>query len=178
MLKALSELPEPVQNVVNENALLPAPDQNLGHYDMGTVGALLASYTKILFVRHPLQRLLSAYRHQRQGAETFEGFVLRTLSQMSLPAAQREPLVKLCQPCLIRYDYIVAPEHLNQEVRHLLRRMGVPEGVETPELQEPDDGLMSQGYTHQLPTHGAAKLFRFYRGDFAAFNFTEPWSLS
>ncbi|XP_067884002.1 carbohydrate sulfotransferase 9-like isoform X1 [Heterodontus francisci] len=176
MLKTLNSLPGQVEKIVNETAPLQAPHENLSHYDMTTIKSLLASYTKIIFIRDPLWRLLSTYHHHGATEEPFEAFVQRVLGQELKPAASWKPLVELCHPCLVRYDYVIVHGLLDQEMRHLLRRIGISEEVELPKFQDLEESLTSQvlkeQHFGQLSAQLMGKLFQFYHRDFAAFNFT------
>ncbi|XP_072356840.1 carbohydrate sulfotransferase 9-like [Scyliorhinus torazame] len=182
VLKMLNEVPGQVEKMVNESVPLRAPLQDLSQYDTTTIGRLLASYTKIIFIRDPFWRLLSTYRRHDDAAGSFEAFVRRVMGQGLKPTASWKPLVQLCHPCLVRYDYIVAHGLLGQEVRHLLQRIGVPEGVELPEFQDSEESPPSRWLTeqrfNQLSTQLVGELLQFYRNDFAAFNFTSASTLT
>ncbi|XP_078398848.1 carbohydrate sulfotransferase 9-like [Cetorhinus maximus] len=177
-VKILNESPGQAEKIVNESLPLRAPHTDLSQYDATTIGGLLASYTKIIFIRDPLRRLLSTYRRHGAAEESFEAFVQRVLEQGLSPATSWKPLVELCHPCLIRYDFIVAHGLLDQEMRHLLRRIGVPEEVELPEFQDSEENPSSEQHINQLPAQLMGELFQFYHSDFAAFNFTSASTLN
>uniref|UniRef100_UPI00398F1966 carbohydrate sulfotransferase 9-like n=1 Tax=Pristiophorus japonicus TaxID=55135 RepID=UPI00398F1966 len=176
ILKILNDVPGQAEKVVNESAPLKAPHEYLSRYNMSTIDSLLASYTKIIFIRDPLQRLLATYRRKGAMGEPFEAFVQRVLGQDLKLAASWRPLVDLCHPCLVRYDYVAAHGLLDGELRHLLRRLGLSAEVELPEFLDWEESLSSRGLVQQhfaqLSTQLAGRVLQFYRSDFAAFNFT------
>ena len=114
------------------------------------------NYTKFFFVRHPFERLVSAYQNKlasnntifnkmvgkkiirkyRQNATaislkkghdvTFNEFVQFIVDEWrngskTLDAHWR-PIVDLCLPCVMQYDFIGKFETLNRDVEYLLRR--------------------------------------------------------
>ncbi|XP_078069651.1 carbohydrate sulfotransferase 9-like [Mustelus asterias] len=179
-LKILNEVPGQLEKIVNESLPLRAPHKDLSQYDVATIERLLASYTKIIFIRDPLWRLLSTYRRHGAAEGSFGAFVRQVMGQGLRPAASCKPLVQLCHPCLVRYNYIAAHGFLDQEMRHLLRRIGVPERVELPDFQAWEESQPPPGWQHihQLSAQLRAELIRFYRSDFAAFNFTNALSFN
>ncbi|XP_066288166.1 carbohydrate sulfotransferase 14-like [Branchiostoma lanceolatum] len=129
------------------------------------VKSRLESYYKFMFVRDPMQRLLSAYRDKfankaivdfplRYGRDiirkyranaptnvngtdmTFSEFV-HYLSDTE-PREMNEhwqPFTKLCQPCPIQYDFIGTQENLEADANHVLRAVGAPPSVRFPQRQ-------------------------------------------
>uniref|UniRef100_A0A8C9Q7Z2 Carbohydrate sulfotransferase n=1 Tax=Spermophilus dauricus TaxID=99837 RepID=A0A8C9Q7Z2_SPEDA len=123
----------------------------------------LQHYFKFLFVRDPLERLLSAYRNkfgeireyqQRYGAEivkryragagpspagddvTFPEF-LRYLVDED-PERMNEhwmPVYHLCQPCAVRYDFVGSYERLEADANQVLEWVRAPPHVRFPARQ-------------------------------------------
>ncbi|XP_053521155.1 carbohydrate sulfotransferase 14 isoform X2 [Artibeus jamaicensis] len=123
----------------------------------------LQHYFKFLFVRDPLERLLSAYRNkfgeireyqQRYGAEivrryragagpspagddvTFPEF-LRYLVDED-PERMNEhwmPVYNLCQPCAVRYDFVGSYERLEADANQVLEWVRAPPHVRFPARQ-------------------------------------------
>ncbi|NWU69502.1 CHSTE sulfotransferase, partial [Pterocles burchelli] len=122
----------------------------------------LQHYYKFLFVRNPLERLLSAYRNkfgeikeyqQRYGVEivrryrknggnsagddvTFSEF-LRYLLDEEVERMNEHwmPIYNLCQPCAVRYDFIGSYERLSADASYVLERVQSPSFVHFPERQ-------------------------------------------
>ncbi|XP_029807295.1 carbohydrate sulfotransferase 14 [Suricata suricatta] len=123
----------------------------------------LQHYFKFLFVRDPLERLLSAYRNkfgeireyqQRYGAEivrryragagpspagddvTFPEF-LRYLVDED-PERMNEhwmPVYHLCQPCAVQYDFVGSYERLEADANQVLEWVRAPPHVRFPARQ-------------------------------------------
>uniref|UniRef100_A0A8C2VF30 Carbohydrate sulfotransferase n=1 Tax=Chinchilla lanigera TaxID=34839 RepID=A0A8C2VF30_CHILA len=123
----------------------------------------LQHYFKFLFVRDPLERLLSAYRNkfgeireyqQRYGAEivrryrpgagpspagddvTFTEF-LRYLVEED-PERMNEhwmPVYHLCQPCAVHYNFVGTYERLEADANQVLEWVGAPPHVRFPARQ-------------------------------------------
>uniref|UniRef100_A0A5F9C8T8 Carbohydrate sulfotransferase n=1 Tax=Oryctolagus cuniculus TaxID=9986 RepID=A0A5F9C8T8_RABIT len=123
----------------------------------------LQHYFKFLFVRDPLERLLSAYRNkfgeireyqQRYGSEivrryragagpspagddvTFSEF-LRYLVDED-PQRMNEhwmPVYHLCQPCAVRYDFVGSYERLEADANQVLEWVQAPPQVRFPARQ-------------------------------------------
>nr|XP_060619577.1 carbohydrate sulfotransferase 8-like [Anolis sagrei ordinatus] len=119
---------------------------------------LLTTYTKVMFTRHPLERLVSAYRDKFLHSEpyysitvankikafsrkdtnstkkvTFPEFVnyllTRNPSEMDV---HWKPMFLLCDPCNIHYDILGKLETLVEDADHVLRRIGAPESLHFP----------------------------------------------
>ncbi|XP_028933153.2 carbohydrate sulfotransferase 14, partial [Ornithorhynchus anatinus] len=123
----------------------------------------LRHYFKFLFVRDPLDRLLSAYRNKfgevreyqrRYGAEivrryrpgarpdppgddvTFAEFLRYLVDEE--PERMNEhwmPVYQLCQPCAVRYDFVGSYERLEADANAVLERVGAPRAVRFPARQ-------------------------------------------
>ncbi|XP_076873248.1 carbohydrate sulfotransferase 14 [Brachyhypopomus gauderio] len=125
----------------------------------------LQHYFKFMFVREPMERLLSAYRNKfgeikayqhKYGAEivrryrkgyakdakvagddvTFTEFVRYLLDEN--PERMNEhwmPVYNLCQPCAVGFDFIGSYERLESDAAHVLERVGAPQNVRFPERQ-------------------------------------------
>ncbi|XP_056402826.1 carbohydrate sulfotransferase 14 [Hyla sarda] len=122
----------------------------------------LQHYYKFLFVRDPLERLLSAYRNkfgeikeyqQRYGMEivrryrkdptgskgddvTFSEFVRYLLDEdVEKMNEHWMPISNLCQPCAVPYQYIGTYERLRQDASQVLDTIGAPPYIQFPERQ-------------------------------------------
>ncbi|KAM6921927.1 carbohydrate sulfotransferase 14 [Xenentodon cancila] len=125
----------------------------------------LTHYFKFMFVREPMERLLSAYRNKfgeiesyqkKYGVEiirryrkgrakdapvtgddvTFAEFVRYLLDEdVDHMNEHWMPMYNLCQPCAISYDFIGSYEHLENDAEYVLQRIGAPPFVHFPERQ-------------------------------------------
>nr|XP_014426444.1 carbohydrate sulfotransferase 9-like isoform X2 [Pelodiscus sinensis] len=158
--------------------------KQLSEYNLTVMEAMLSSYTKVLFVRDPFQRLISAFMQGLAGGLTFKEFVQSILSRGAQNASvEWKPLVSLCQPCLLRYDYVMMFGFLNREVPHLMHRMGLPMDVHLPEFTDSQVqstySWLSEQLLSELSLKERRQLAHFYRWDFAAFQFSSSllWDL-
>lgn len=125
----------------------------------------LKHYFKFMFVREPMERLLSAYRNKfgeiesyqrKYGVEiikryrkgqakdslitgddvTFAEFVRYLLDEdVERMNEHWMPVYNLCQPCAVSYDFIGSYEHLESDSDFVLQRIGAPPSVHFPERQ-------------------------------------------
>lgn len=171
----------------NENVTLPvplpyprqhAPETQLSKFNLTEIEAMLGSYTKVLFVRDPFQRLISTFMQSMGSSPSFSSFVQDVLDsgQHNAPTAWN-PLVSLCQPCLVQYDYVVMFGFLRQELGHLLRRAGLPVDSHLPEFTDTQVrwtySWLSEQMFSELSLHQKKQLSHFYRWDLAAFSFSD-----
>ncbi|NXU89539.1 CHSTE sulfotransferase, partial [Xiphorhynchus elegans] len=135
----------------------------LGDMEPEEIAYRLQHYYKFVFVRSPMERLLSAYRNkfgeikeyqQKYGLEivrryrrgggrgsagddvTFAEF-LRYLLDEDVERMNEHwmPIYNLCQPCAVRYDFIGSYERLREDAEHVLEHIQAPPSVRFPERQ-------------------------------------------
>ncbi|XP_025950516.2 carbohydrate sulfotransferase 8-like [Dromaius novaehollandiae] len=162
--------------------LLPYPRQHalqtqLSEFNQTMIEAMMGSYTKVLFVRDPFQRLISAYMQGMGSSPSFSSFVQDVLDGGQHNASlESKPLVSLCQPCLIQYDYVMMFGFLRQEVGHLLLRAGLPKDIRLPEFTDTQVQWTYKWLSEQLFSELSLKqkkqLSHFYRWDLSAFQFS------
>ncbi|NWV67335.1 CHSTE sulfotransferase, partial [Malurus elegans] len=134
----------------------------LGDMKPEEISYRLKHYYKFLFVRNPMERLLSAYRNkfgeikeyqQKYGVEiirryrknagnsagddvTFSEFLQYLLDEdVERMNEHWMPIYNLCQPCAVRYDFIGSYERLHADAAHVLERIQAPSSVRFPERQ-------------------------------------------
>lgn len=125
----------------------------------------LKHYFKFMFVREPMERLLSAYRNKlgeidsyqkKYGVEiikryrkgysksslntgedvTFAEFVRYLLDEdVERMNEHWMPMYNLCQPCAVSYDFIGSHEHLERDAESVLHRIKAPPHISFPERQ-------------------------------------------
>ncbi|XP_070805732.1 carbohydrate sulfotransferase 9-like [Pituophis catenifer annectens] len=177
----------------NENVTLQVPvpyHQDFGNkmalskYNLTSMEALLKAYTKVVFIRDPFHRLISAYMHQMADNLTFKEFIDYILySGLKNASVEWTPLVKLCHPCLVRYDYIIMFGFLGNEVHHLMLRTGFPDNIQMPKFMDSKIqwtyNWLEEEMFSELSLVQKKRLCRFFRFDFAAFAFPRSllWDL-
>ncbi|XP_066468902.1 carbohydrate sulfotransferase 9-like [Tiliqua scincoides] len=135
--------------------------KKLSSYPLEQQAELLNSYTKVMFTRHPLERLVSAYRDKLLHSEpyysgtvaneirhlfrrnktstekvTFQEFVSFVVSrQNKYTDIHWKPQFALCDPCNIHYDILGKYETLEQDAERVLRQIGAPGGLHYPNIK-------------------------------------------
>ncbi|KAG2466233.1 carbohydrate sulfotransferase 14 [Polypterus senegalus] len=164
----------------------------------------LKNYFKFLFVRDPMERLLSAYRNKfgeipayqkRYGVEiikryrknfgrtngddvTFHEF-LQYLVDEDVERMNEHwmPIYNLCQPCAVTYNFIGSYERLHADAEYVLHRVKAPAYVRFPERQtwyKPVTNETLQYYLCSVPEMLLEELFPKYMFDFSLFMYPLP----
>ncbi|MBN3317308.1 CHSTE sulfotransferase, partial [Atractosteus spatula] len=164
----------------------------------------LQTYFKFLFVRDPMERLLSAYRNKfgeieayqkKYGVEiarryrkdpgntagddvTFTEFVRYLLDEdVERMNEHWMPIYNLCQPCAVNYNFIGAYERLQADASHVLRRVGAAPHVKFPERQtwyKPVTAQTVHYYLCGVPQKLLRELLPKYILDFSLFAYPLP----
>ncbi|NXN67774.1 CHST9 sulfotransferase, partial [Himantopus himantopus] len=135
--------------------------KKLGTYPPSIQKELLNNYTKVMFTRHPLERLVSAYRDKLLHSEPFYSVTVaneiramfRTNKNSSEKVSFQEfvsfitanppntldihwkPMFLLCDPCNIHYDILGKYETLGLDSEHVLKVIGAPGSLHYPSLK-------------------------------------------
>uniref|UniRef100_A0A3B5BCV8 Carbohydrate sulfotransferase n=1 Tax=Stegastes partitus TaxID=144197 RepID=A0A3B5BCV8_9TELE len=187
--------------------------QRLESYDHAGIGERLHSYTKVLFVREPFERLVSAFRDKfespnsyyhpvfgrpiisryrvnatRTALRTGAGVTFREFIQYLLDVRRPvgmdihwEPVSQLCNPCLLRYNFIGRFENLEEEANFLLRSIGAPANLTFPDfkdrnpLAERTSTTITRKYFSQLNATERQRAFDFYYMDYLMFDYPKPF---
>ncbi|XP_035521249.1 carbohydrate sulfotransferase 8-like [Morone saxatilis] len=187
--------------------------RRLESYSRTGITERLRSYTKVLFVREPFERLVSAFRDKfespnsyyhpvfgrpiisryranatRTALRTGAGVTFREFVQYLLDVRRPvgmdihwEPISQLCNPCLLRYNFIGKFESLEEEANFLLQTIGAPRNLTFPDfkdrnpLAERTSSTITQRYFAQLNSTERQKAFDFYYMDYLMFNYPKPF---
>ncbi|KAM9290548.1 carbohydrate sulfotransferase 14-like, partial [Gastrophryne carolinensis] len=154
-----------------------SPFRKLSSYPPDKQNELLANYTKVMFTRDPLQRVVSAYRdkflhdddlkYSRTIAQrirekfginvkstdniTFQQFIRFIVEE---DPQERDvhwrPMYQLCDPCNVHYDVIGSFDTLKRDADYVLRTIGAPEDMTYPNLKHhSEDGRTNHNITRQ-----------------------------
>ncbi|XP_053331395.1 carbohydrate sulfotransferase 8-like [Spea bombifrons] len=134
----------------------------LSAYSPTEQAELLNNYTKVMFVRDPLQRLVSAYRdkflHEDEeyyydtvakiikrsigrsenstGKITFEEFARFVVQENPLYRDTHwKPMYELCDPCNIRYDIVGKFETMKRDSDFVLKTIKAPKNLAYPSIK-------------------------------------------
>ncbi|KFV04613.1 Carbohydrate sulfotransferase 9, partial [Pterocles gutturalis] len=130
-------------------------------YPPATQKEFLNNYTKVMFTRHPLERLVSAYRDKLLHSEPYYSTTLaneiREMFRKNKNSSEKvsfqefvnfvlakpknaldihwKPMYLLCDPCNIHYDILGKYESLGLDSEHVLKVIGAPESLQYPSLK-------------------------------------------
>ncbi|NXU84745.1 CHST8 sulfotransferase, partial [Xiphorhynchus elegans] len=156
-------------------------ETRLSEFNQTEVETMLGSYTKVLFVRDPFQRLIATFLQGMGSSPSFSSFVQDVLDSVTrnTTSVAWKPLVSLCRPCLVQYDYVVMFGFQRQELGHLLRRAGLPVDNLLPKFTDTQVlwtyRWLSEQMFSELSVQQKKQLSRFYRWDLAAFPFSSSF---
>ncbi|XP_052551305.1 carbohydrate sulfotransferase 9-like [Tympanuchus pallidicinctus] len=135
--------------------------KRLSAYPPAVQEEFLNNYTKVMFTRHPLERLVSAYRDKLLHSEpyystivadqikamfrknknssakvSFQEFVsFITVKPPNTLDIHWKPMFLLCDPCNIHYDILGKYETLGLDSVQVLKAIGAPESLQYPSLK-------------------------------------------
>lgn len=178
------------------------------------------TYQKFMFIRDPLERLVSAYRSKlvihpnpdsraaflqkieefyiqftqkekerkvlkklKDRTITFKDFLYYIRDHLELQGQVNEhfaPMVTLCNPCKVKYDFVGSYEGLNKEANYIFRKLHIPHqfphrndnysSVETKQLVE--------SYYSNLPPDLIRSVWEIFKKDYVIFDIPIPtWLL-
>lgn len=186
--------------IVHQQHLIPS----LINFTTTEVRHMLNVYTKFIFVRHPFERFLSAYKNKfeqsynsskyfqnRFGRKivktfrtnpsqhsllngddvTFPEFVAYVTSKNSVFNEHWTPIDRLCEPCLVDYDFIGKYETLNVDAQYLLEHIGVEE-ITFPQIRPTNTSSYLTKYISKLQYNSLIDLYKIYYNDFKLFRYS------
>ncbi|CAN9500673.1 unnamed protein product [Ophioblennius macclurei] len=163
----------------------------------------LKHYFKFMFVRDPMDRLLSAYRNKFGEIESYQkSFGVKIIKRYrKVDSAKGDdvtftefikylvdedeermnehwmPMYNLCQPCAVTYDFIGSYEQLERDSEYVLQRIGAPAQLHFPERQtyyKPVTKDILHYYLCTVPQKLLRELFLKYILDFSLFAYALP----
>ena len=152
-------------SVENISAVNHSSMKLLSSYSDQEIAYRLKNYFKFMFVRHPMDRLLSAFRnkfgehfktfeakygvhivrnfrpnppaHTKGDDVTFAEFLSYVAStNNNLLNEHWSPYIDLCQPCFVDYDYVGHFEFLEEDASFLLSTLKLDKFVHYPQKQK------------------------------------------
>ena len=157
----------------------------------------LKTYFKFFFVREPLERLLSAYKHkfirnpnytkkirkimvqalrpqdyepQGKNVVSFSEFIQYFSSNISRNQHWRQ-YEKICHPCVIKYDFIGHFETMGDDGPVVLKMAGIDDRATFPPIYESTGSDEMLEYYSQVPPPYIRRLGEQYRNDFEMFGY-------
>lgn len=188
----------------------------LKDYSRSEIRKRMREYQKFMFVRDPLERLVSAYRSKliihpnpdsrayflqkiqafyieysvrekqrkvlkrlRNGIISFQEFLYYILDHLELEGQVNEhfvPIVTLCNPCEVKYNFVGSYEPVNKEANFIFGKLGIPHhfpgkndnysSIETKELVE--------SYYENLPSDLIRSVWEIFKKDYVIFDMPIP----
>ncbi|XP_077996425.1 carbohydrate sulfotransferase 14-like [Glandiceps talaboti] len=172
----------------------------LSQYKVEDRSQLLRDYTKFLFVRHPLTRLLSGYRNKISenndktyvtpmvakiqavtGSNStfpqFHDFLQYLIKRDEDPQTWNmhfRPISDLCSPCEVKYDFIGHMETMDSDTKTMLNK--IDENFKFP---YPDKSITNSSATDNIRKYYKAvtkeqidAIYKIYEKDFELFGYT------
>lgn len=167
----------------------------------------LKNYYKFVFVRDPLERLLSAYRNKFEQNSRNDSYYLQRFTKEIVDSFKmKEPTSDntvtflkfihyissigfnkdvhwktydaLCHPCDIRYDFIGDFNDMAEEAPYILRRTGMDKVVTFPPFRTHNTrSKMLKSYA-SIPKAKIVQLVKLFEKDYEMFNYQFPGPLS
>ena len=144
------------------------------------------SYTKFMFVRDPLERLLSAYRARlphgmfKTDNVTFAKFLNKVIAiPDDIIDKHLVSFIRMCKPCSIKYDFIGTVSNYDDDMRRILKSVdaakyvSIPKRNQTTYKTEKSSNVL-QTYLKDVPKSLVRKIYEKYFWDYFLFGFTKP----
>ncbi|XP_022795886.1 carbohydrate sulfotransferase 14-like isoform X2 [Stylophora pistillata] len=179
----------------------------LSDFSPGVIKHKLREYYKFMFVREPFARLLSAYKdkfvlnntafhktfgtqivkHARKNApanpkgndvkvEEFLQYVVD--SHVEDMNEHWMPFYKLCQPCVVSYDFIGSMENLESDSTRVLKVLNVDKQVSFPRQQRyyqaGGKGYVKSKKVSNIPPDMMGKVLKKFALDYKLFSYQMP----
>ena len=184
-LDHLSEQTDP--SMIDENekkhaAILGKADKTIENWEKR-----YTYYTKFLFIREPIERLISAYRDHRP-REFFKSNPKGNFKDylewlLTIPDSTINPHVlsftRMCNPCGVKYDFIGLMDSYETDMKKILESVGadrylsVPHRNQTGYTQNKSNEVL-QSYLQKLPKALIGRIYEKYYWDYFLFGFPKP----
>ena len=179
---------------------------NLRHFPRQEVQQMLNNYFTFLFVRDPMERVLSAYKnkflkdnkyfHRRYGRDIIKQYrlnatqqALKTGSGVTFPEFTKylvkirsfnehwAQFDKLCHPCAVNYDFIGRYENLAEDAPYLIKKAGIDDRVSFPPFRPSNTTAEMLHYYSQIPKQRILQMAKIYESDYEMFGYSFPGRL-
>ena len=185
-LYALDHLDEYTDaNKVNKHVSIGSRYRKM-YEDKASFEADFKSYTKFMFVREPIERLLSAYKSHNPGSMfrhhnyTFQAFLEKiAATPHENTNVHHYSYSRMCSPCRIKFDFIGSVDNFNEDMNKILQSVGADKYITLPKPNE--TGYSPQKTTETLqkilkdiPKSLIRKVYEKYYWDYFLFGFAKP----
>ncbi|NXO25869.1 CHST9 sulfotransferase, partial [Cisticola juncidis] len=167
-----SDLNSEASEIEHDNIHHTSLIKRLASYPPALQQEFLSKYTKVMFTRHPLERLVSAYRDKLLHSEPFYSTTvadqIKAMFRKNKTSPEKvsfqefvnfiiakqphaldihwKPMFLLCDPCNIHYDIMGKYETLGLDSGQVLKIIGAPEHLQYPSLKRYGSESRTNGY--------------------------------
>lgn len=181
-------------------------NNNLNYVSPQEAEQMLKNYFTFLFVRDPMERLLSAYKDKLlKENKVFHHAFGRDIIKRCRPNATKHALEtgsdvtflefvnyltetrrvdehwksfdKICHPCAVDYDFIGRYEDLAEDAPYLVKKAGIDDRVSFPPFRASNTTAELLRYYSQIPEMKILELARHYESDYEMFGYSFPGKL-
>ena len=171
--------------------------KHLNNYTEEETSKRLKTYFKFMFVREPLQRMLSAYKdkfiHEHSYSVAIRNEIVKAIRPEDYDPKGRNfvsflefiqyysdnktrdhhwrQYEKICHPCVIDYDFIGHFETLEEDGPLLLKMAGLDQRTKFPPIHKSTGSSEVLRHYSQVPTQIISRLGELYRSDFEMFGY-------
>uniref|UniRef100_A0A670I8U1 Carbohydrate sulfotransferase n=1 Tax=Podarcis muralis TaxID=64176 RepID=A0A670I8U1_PODMU len=194
VLMVLSGVADSAANITHDAAHYGKHLRKLDSYNLKGIHKRLKTYTKVIFVRDPMERLVSAFRDKFEHPNSYYHpvFGKAIIKKYRLNADRvalatgsgvkfKEFIHQLCYPCAINYDYIGKFETLGDDANYFLRLIGAPEGLTFPNFKDRHSSEkrtnleVVRQYLAEISNTERQQIYNFYYLDYLMFNYSVPY---
>ena len=178
----------------------------LSKFPQQEVKQMLEDYFTFLFVREPMERVLSAYKdkfvkdnnyfHRKYGRDIIRRYrpnptkqALETGSGVTFPEFTKyvvevgmrnehwQAFDRLCHPCAVNYDFIGRFENLYEEAHRLIKKAGIEDLVSSDAFHSSNTAADMLHYYSQIPKERILQMAKIYESDYEMFGYPFPGQL-
>ena len=161
--------------------------KELNHSQMTELKWKLSTYTKFIFVRDPIERLVSAYRDNRphflrSEKVSFNDWLVKVIFNSTKARLNRHvtPFSEWCQPCSTTYDFVGQMNNFDDDINAILEHVGARDLIILPKrgltgYTEAKSYDVADDYRSNIPRHLLEQIYEKYYIDYILFGFPRPY---
>lgn len=179
---------------------------SLSKFPRQEVEQMLKNSFTFLFVRDPMERVLSAYKDKfvkdnkyfhraygrdiikrcrpnatKQALETGSGVTFPEFTKYLVETPMRnehwQAFDKLCHPCAVNYDFIGRFETLFEDAHYLIKKAGIDDRVSSRSFRSSNTAADILHYYSQIPKQRIFQMAKIYESDYELFGYSFPGKL-